>query len=434
MSKEAAHVEWFAKECAVVTHHRLKTSADGKSVEVDPDAKLEEELIVRPTSETIIRNTYKKRITSHRDLPLLINQRANVVRRELRTRLFLRTAEFLWQEWHTAHATADEADAEARKMLDVYHDFTSHFMGLYSVTGKKSPSERFAGAVETYTFEPMMQDGKALQAGTSHNLGQNFAKAFDVTYTNTHNELEHVRATSWWVSTRLMWGLVMAHGDDQGLVLPPALAPYQLVIVPIAKTDEDKAAIKEFLQPVIDTIKQQSFSLQSEYFDRSMEINVHIDETDGKSPWRKFAQRELQGAPLRIGIGKRDIEQWQIELYRRDTQEKKFYTVDEIKTIMPALLEEIHQTIYQKHQSFSQSNTRVAHNYDEFKEYIEQWFVLCHRDGTDETEAAIQEETKGTIRCLPFAEELSGVKIHEAGICIYSWKPSSQRVLFAKAY
>ncbi|MBI3482156.1 MAG: proline--tRNA ligase [Bacteroidetes bacterium] len=386
LAKEASHVEGFAKECAIVTHYRLKNAPDGNGVIVDPDAKLEEELIIRPTSETVIWNSYKKWIQSYRDLPILINQWCNVVRWEMRTRLFLRTAEFLWQEGHTAHATADEAVKETRQMLDVYADFAENFMAVPVIKGKKSEGEKFPGAIDTYCIEALMQDGKALQAGTSHFLGQNFAKAFDVQFTNKEGKLELVWGTSWGVSTRLMGALIMAHSDDDGLVLPPKLAPIHVVIVPIFKTEEE--------------------------------------------PGFKFAEHEMRGVPVRIAIGPRDLENGTVEVARRDTKEKQVMKMDDVVNEIPKLLDAIQLNIYQKALKFRNDNTLKVDSYDEFKKILDEkpGFVLAHWDGTKESEASIKEETKATIRCIPLDSP------EENGKCIYSGKPSSRRVLFARAY
>ncbi len=416
LSKEADHVEGFAKECAVVTHYRLKNSPDGKGVVVDPEAKLEEELIVRPTSETIIWNTYKNWIQSYRDLPILINQWANVVRWEMRTRLFLRTAEFLWQEGHTAHATREEAVAETEQMIQVYAEFAEKYMAMPVVVGKKSESERFAGAVETYTIEAMMQDGKALQSGTSHFLGQNFAKAFDVTFINNENKLEHVWATSWGVSTRLMGALIMTHSDDNGLVLPPKLAPYQVVIVPIYKNKEQLDAISEKVKEITTQLK-------------ALGISVRFDNNDQKKPGWKFAEYELKGVPVRLAMGARDLENGTVEVARRDTLTKETVPMDGIDQYIKKLLDEMQINIYQKALKQREEMTRNVDTYDEFKEEIEKGgFLLCHWDGTAETEEKIKNETKATIRCIP----LEGDKT--AGKCMVTGKPSAQRVLFARAY
>lgn len=416
-SKEASHVEGFAKECAVVTHYRLKNDPDGKGIIVDENAKLEEELIVRPTSETIIWNTYKNWIQSYRDLPILCNQWANVVRWEMRTRLFLRTAEFLWQEGHTAHATKEEAMEEAEKMIRVYADFAENFLALPVIMGAKSANERFAGALETYTIEALMQDGKALQSGTSHFLGQNFAKAFDVTFTSKEGTLDYVWATSWGVSTRLMGALIMAHSDDNGLVLPPKLAPIQVVIVPIYKGEEQLALISE---TALDIKKKLE----------SLGISVKYDNRDTQKPGWKFAEYELKGVPVRIAIGPRDIEQGTVEIARRDTLTKETLPIAGIEHTIQQLLETIQSSIYQKAFDFRQSNTIEVNSYEEFKKAISKQvgFVSAHWDGTSETEEKIKQETKATIRCIPFNAK------QEVGTCIYSGKPSQQRVLFAIAY
>ena len=390
LSREAEHVEGFAKECAVVTHYRLKNAADGSGVVVDPSAKLEEELIIRPTSETIIWNTYKNWIQSYRDLPILCNQWANVFRWEMRTRLFLRTAEFLWQEGHTAHATREEAETEARRMLDVYADFAENFMAVPVVKGVKSANERFAGALDTYTIEAMMQDGKALQSGTSHFLGQNFAKAFDVQFINKNNELEYVWATSWGVSTRLMGALIMTHSDDNGLVLPPKLAPIQVVIIPIYKNAEQLQAIDAKANEIADKL-------------RTMGISVKYDNADNKRPGFKFADYELKGVPVRLVMGGRDLENGTVEVMRRDTLEKETMSVENIEQVVKTLLDEIQANIFQKALKYRQEHTITVDSYDEFKEKIEEGgFILAHWDGTTETEERIKEETKATIRCIPF--------------------------------
>ena len=428
-SKEASHVEWFAKECAIVTHYRLKNDESGKGVVVDPEAKLEEELIIRPTSETIIWDSYKRWIHSYRDLPLLINQWANVMRWEMRTRLFLRSSEFLWQEGHTAHATAQEAEEETKKMLMVYSDFVKNFMAIHHYLWEKPEHEKFAGAVKTYSFEPMMQDGKALQAGTSHNLWQNFAKAFDVQFTNKDNQLEYVYATSWWVSTRLMGGLIMAHSDDQWLVLPPVLAPIHLVIVPIIKNPEDFDKIQSFLEPELTKINNMSLDISSEFlWEYHTPIHVKIDNDEKRSPGWKYNEYELKWVPLRIAIGARDMEKWQVELYRRDTQEKQFVSIENLAKVVGDLLSDMQSTIYKKHATFTSDNTYKVDSYDEFKQKIEWWFVLAHWDWTTDTALQIQEETKATIRCIPFDSE------QEQGVDMITGKPSSRRVLFAKAY
>ncbi|OQA50453.1 MAG: Proline--tRNA ligase [Bacteroidetes bacterium ADurb.Bin302] len=416
LSKEADHVEGFAKECAVVTHYRLKKNPDGSGVVVDPAAKLEEELIVRPTSETIIWSTYKNWIHSYRDLPILCNQWANVVRWEMRTRLFLRTAEFLWQEGHTAHATKEEAEEEAVKMLNVYADFAENFMAIPVLKGVKSANERFAGAVETYCIEALMQDGKALQAGTSHFLGQNFAKAFDVTFMNKDNKQELVWATSWGVSTRLMGALIMSHSDDDGLILPPNLAPYQVVIVPIYKSDEQLKDIDAKVDTIIANLKL-------------LEVSVKYDNADNKRPGFKFAEYELKGVPVRLAIGARDLENNTVEVFRRDTKEKETRSLDGIEQYVRDLMSDIQSNIYKKALDYRSSVTREVNSYDEFKEEIEKGgFLLCHWDGTTETEEKIKEETKATIRCIP----LEGDQI--PGKCMVTDKPSKQRVIFARSY
>ena len=416
LSREAEHVEGFAKECAVVTHHRLMNDPDGKGVVVDPNARLEEELIIRPTSETIIWSTYKNWITSYRDLPILCNQWCNVMRWEMRTRLFLRTAEFLWQEGHTAHATEEEAENYAATMLDVYADFAEKVMAIPVVKGVKSPNERFAGALNTYSIEAMMQDGKALQAGTSHFLGQNFAKSFDVTFLSKENKYEYVWATSWGVSTRLMGALIMTHSDDNGLVLPPNLAPTQVVIVPIFKKQDQLDALMEKLNPLADELKK-------------LGIRVQIDASDKATPGYKFADYELKGVPLRIAMGGRDLENGTVELARRDTMTKETVAFDGIVETIQNLLKEIQDNIYQKALNFRLENTREVDTWEEFKEEIKKGgFLMCHWDGTPETEEKIKAETKATIRCIP----LEGDKT--PGKCIYTGKPSSQRVIFAIAY
>ena len=416
LSREADHVEGFAKECAVVTHYRLKNSPEGKGVVVDPEARLEEELIIRPTSETIIWNTYKNWIQSHRDLPILCNQWANVLRWEMRTRMFLRTAEFLWQEGHTAHATKEEALEEAVKMLNVYADFAENFMAVPVIKGVKSANERFAGALDTYTIEAMMQDGKALQSGTSHFLGQNFAKAFDVKFLNKNNELEHVWATSWGVSTRLMGALIMTHSDDNGLVLPPRLAPIQVVIVPIYKNAEQLAQITKTVEPIISELKQYG-------------ISVKFDDADNKRPGFKFAEYELKGVPVRLAIGARDIENGTVEVMRRDKLEKSIAQLDGIATYVKDLLDDIQQNIFNKALAHRESKTVEVDTYEDFKQKIEEGgFILAHWDGTPETEEKIKEETKATIRCIP----LDGDKT--PGVCMVTGKPSAQRVIFARSY
>ena len=416
-SKEASHVEGFAKECAVVTHYRLKNDPNGKGVIVDPDAKLEEELIVRPTSETIIWNTYKHWIQSYRDLPILCNQWANVVRWEMRTRLFLRTAEFLWQEGHTAHATSQEALEETERMVNVYATFAEQFMAVPVIKGAKSANERFAGALETYCIEALMQDGKALQAGTSHFLGQNFAKAFDVRFATKEGKEDYVWATSWGVSTRLMGALIMSHSDDNGLVLPPKLAPYQVVIVPIYKQADQLEAISEKVKEI--TAKLKAFG-----------ISVKYDNSDTKKPGWKFAEYELKGVPVRIAIGPRDLENGTAEIARRDTLEKQVVSMDGIETFVQKLLDDIQENIYNKALKFRNGMITSVDTYEEFKEVLQNkgGFILAHWDGTTETEQAIKDETKATIRCIPFDQ------IPEEGKCIYSGKPSKGRVLFALAY
>ena len=416
LSREAEQGEGFAKECAVVTHYRLKNAADGSGVVVDPSAKLEEELIIRPTSETIIWNTYKNWIQSYRDLPILCNQWANVFRWEMRTRLFLRTAEFLWQEGHTAHATREEAETEARRMLDVYADFAENFMAVPVVKGVKSANERFAGALDTYTIEAMMQDGKALQSGTSHFLGQNFAKAFDVQFINKNNELEYVWATSWGVSTRLMGALIMTHSDDNGLVLPPKLAPIQVVIIPIYKNAEQLQAIDAKANEIADKL-------------RVMGISVKYDNADNKRPGFKFADYELKGVPVRLVMGGRDLENGTVEVMRRDTLEKETMSVENIEQVVKTLLDEIQANIFQKALKYRQEHTITVDSYDEFKEKIEEGgFILAHWDGTTETEERIKEETKATIRCIPFDGDTT------PGVCMVTGKPSARRVLFARSY
>jgi prolyl-tRNA synthetase len=415
-SKEASHVSGFAKECAVVTHYRLKSDDDG-SIVVDPTAKLEEELIVRPTSETVIWDTYRKWIQSYRDLPILINQWANVVRWEMRTRLFLRTSEFLWQEGHTAHATKEEAIKEAELMLNVYADFAQNFMAVPVIKGVKTESERFAGAVETYCIEALMQDGKALQAGTSHFLGQNFAKAFDVKFADKEGVLEYVWATSWGVSTRLIGALIMTHSDDNGLVLPPTLAPDQVVIVPIYRTDEERNAIGEVADKMIKQLRAEG-------------IRVKYDERDTHKPGWKFNEYELKGVPVRIAIGPKDLEKGTVEIARRDTLQKQFINQNETVSVVTKLLDEIQENIFKKAKNYRDSHITEVDTYEEFKEVLETkgGFVSAHWDGTTATEELIQNETKATIRCIP----LDGNQ--EKGKCIVTGAISSKRVLFAKAY
>jgi prolyl-tRNA synthetase len=417
LSREAAHVEGFAKECAVVTHYRLKSSNNGKEVIVDPDAKLEEELIVRPTSETIIWNTYKNWIQSYRDLPLLINQWANVVRWEMRTRLFLRTAEFLWQEGHTAHASMQEAIDEAKLILDVYADFAENHLAIPVHKGLKTVNERFAGAIDTYCIEALMQDGKALQAGTSHFLGQNFAKAFDVKFQTKEGKQDLVWATSWGVSTRLIGGLIMTHSDDQGLVLPPSVAPIKVVIVPIYKNDEEKSKVTEVAERIEKEIK-------------SFGISVKFDHDDNKKPGWKFAEYELKGVPLRIAIGPKDVEKNTVELARRDTLSKEFVAADNIGKYIADLIPEIQQSIFNKALAYREENTHQANSFSEMKEILKNksGFVWANWDGTTETELKIKEETKASIRFIPLKED----KIE--GQCIYSGKPAKHKVVFAKAY
>ena len=416
LSKEADHVEGFAKECAVVTHYRLKQNPDGPGVVVDPEAKLEEELIVRPTSETIIWSTYKNWIHSYRDLPILCNQWANVVRWEMRTRLFLRTAEFLWQEGHTAHATEAEAVEETVKMLHVYGDFAEKFLAIPVIRGVKSANERFAGALETFCIEALMQDGKALQAGTSHFLGQNFAKAFDVTFMNKENKQELVWATSWGVSTRLMGALIMTHSDDNGLVLPPTLAPIQVVIVPIYKTEEQLNAIRAKVDALSAELKAAG-------------IRVKFDDDDTKKPGWKFAEYELKGVPVRLAMGARDLENNTVEVARRDTLTKETVSFDGLVGYIQNLLTDVQNNIFQKAVDYRASVTREVNSYEEFKVEIEKGgFLLCHWDGTPETEELIKQETKATIRCIP----LEGDKT--PGVCMVTGKPSKQRVVFARAY
>ncbi len=414
---EEKNAEGFAKECAVVTHYRLKNDPETKGkLIVDPEAKLEEELVVRPTSEAVIWNTYKNWIQSYRDLPILVNQWANVVRWEMRTRIFLRTAEFLWQEGHTAHATRQEAMDETTQMLDIYAQFAEEYMGVSVVQGIKTENERFAGAEETFCIEAMMQDGKALQAGTSHFLGQNFAKAFDVKFSNSEGKLDHVWGTSWGVSTRLMGALIMAHSDDDGLILPPKLAPIQVVIVPIFKGEEQLDIINEKVSEFIPLLKEQG-------------ISVKYDNRTTHKPGWKFAQYEMKGVPIRLAIGPKDLENGTIEMARRDTKEKQTISFEEISSIIPSLLDEMQDSIYQKSLNFRMDNSTKIDDYEEFKKQIEKGgFVYAHWDGSGETEEKIKTETKATIRCIPIDGE------NEEGKCIYTGKPSSKRVIFAKAY
>ena len=416
LSKEAEHVEGFAKECAVVTHYRLKTNHDGTGVVVDPAAKLEEELIIRPTSETIIWNTYRNWIQSYRDLPILCNQWANVMRWEMRTRLFLRTAEFLWQEGHTAHATREEAEIEAKKMQEVYANFAENYMAMPVIKGVKSESERFAGALDTYTIEAMMQDGKALQAGTSHFLGQNFGKAFDVTFIDKNGKSDYAWATSWGVSTRLIGALIMSHSDDNGLVLPPHLAPIQVVIVPIYRSAEQLAQISEKVAGIVAKLK-------------ALGISVKYDDADNKKPGWKFAEYELKGVPVRLAMGGRDLENNTIEVMRRDTLEKETITCDGIEEYVKNLLEEIQANIFKKAYDHREANIINVDTYEELKEKIEDGvFIMAHWDGTPETEELIKNETKATIRCIPLAGDKT------PGKCMVTGKPSACRVLFARAY
>ena len=415
-SREAEHVQGFAKECAVVTHYRLKENEDGSDVVVDPSAKLEEELIIRPTSETIIWNTYKGWIKSWRDLPIMCNQWCNVMRWEMRTRPFLRTSEFLWQEGHTAHATKEEAEAEAQKMLKVYADFAEKWMAVPVIQGVKSETERFAGALDTYTIEAMMQDGKALQSGTSHFLGQNFAKSFDVTFLNRENKPEYVWATSWGVSTRLMGALIMVHSDDNGLVLPPNLAPIQVVMIPIYKNDEQLNAIREKLQPVIRELQAAG-------------VSVKLDDSDNKRPGFKFADYELKGIPVRLAMGARDLENNTIELMRRDTLEKENVSFDNIAQHVTELLTDIQNNLFEKARRYRDAHIYECDNYDEFKTKVKDGgFFLCHWDGTAETEAKIKEETQATIRCIPFGYEQT------EGVDMVSGKPAKCRVIIARSY
>lgn len=416
LCREAEHVEGFAKECAVVTHYRLKNDPNGNGVIVDPDAKLEEELIVRPTSETIIWGTYKNWIHSYRDLPILCNQWANVMRWEMRTRMFLRTAEFLWQEGHCAHATAEESEARTVQMINLYADFAEKYMAMPVIKGVKSANERFAGALNTYTIEAMMQDGKALQSGTSHNLGQNFAKAFDVTFANKDNKPELVWANSWGVSTRLMGALIMTHSDDNGLVLPPHLAPIQVVIVPIYKNAEQLSEISKTVLPLVDKLKAKG-------------ISVKYDDADNRRPGFKFADYELKGVPVRLVLGARDIEKGVIEVMRRDTLEKSELPLDNIENSVAELLEDIQNNLFQKALRHREEMTRTVDTYDEFKKEIEKGgFILAHWDGTTETEEKVKAETKATIRCIPLEGDTT------PGFCMVTGKPSKQRVIFARNY
>lgn len=415
LSREADHVEGFAKECAVITHSRLRSAENG--VEVDPDSKLEEELIVRPTSETIIWDTYKNWIQSHRDLPILLNQWANVVRWEMRTRLFLRTMEFLWQEGHTAHATQDEAVEETLKMLEVYRTFAEEYMAMPVITGVKTASERFAGAIDTYCIEALMQDGKALQAGTSHFLGQNFAKAFDVKFQTKENKLEYVWATSWGVSTRLIGGLIMTHSDDKGLVLPPKLAPTQVVIVPIFRKEDDLAKIQSYIEPVQKALENKG-------------ISVLFDGRDQYKPGFKFTQHEVEGVPVRIAVGMRDVENGKCELARRDTGDKTLVAINDAVATIEQLLADIQTHLFERAKAYRDEMTSTVDTYEDFKKVLEDkgGFIYAHWDGSPETEAKIKEETKATIRCIPLFDD------DESGSCMVSGKPSKRKVLFAKSY
>lgn len=416
LEKEEEHAEGFAKECAVVTHYRLKANPEGKGLIVDPNAKLEEELIIRPTSEAVIWNAYKGWIQSWRDLPLLINQWANVVRWEMRTRIFLRTAEFLWQEGHTAHATEQEAVEETERMLGVYADFVENWMAVPVLQGVKTANERFAGAVDTYCIEGLMQDGKALQCGTSHFLGQNFARSFDVQFVNKENQLEYPWATSWGVSTRLMGALIMAHSDDNGLVLPPKLAPIQVVIIPIYRSPEDLAAISEKVEPIVAEL-------------RAAGVSVKYDDSDNQRSGWKFAEYELRGVPVRLGLGMRDLESGTVEVARRDTLTKESQPIEGVASRVVSLLDEIQKSIYQRAMTFREENTFLVDTWDEFKAQIEKGgFIMAHWDGTSETEEKIKQETKATIRCIPLVSTL------ESGSCVYSGQPSAKRVVFARAY
>ncbi len=416
-NKEASHVDGFAKECAVVTHYRLKTDESGKGIIVDPDAKLEEELIIRPTSETIIWDTYRKWVQSYRDLPILVNQWANVVRWEMRTRLFLRTTEFLWQEGHTAHATEAEAIAEAEQMMNIYAEFVENYMAVPVIKGLKTESERFAGAVETYCIEALMQDGKALQAGTSHFLGQNFAKAFDVKYTAKDGGLEYVWATSWGVSTRLIGALIMTHSDDNGLVLPPNLAPDQVVIVPIYRNEEQFEAVSKVANSLMTDLRAKGF-------------RVKFDNRDTHKPGWKFNEYELKGVPVRIAIGPKDVEKGTVEIARRDTLQKEFIPNNEVVSKVESLMQDIQENLFRKALDFRIENTTEVDTYDEFKQVLDSkgGFILAHWDGTEATEEQIKNETKATIRCIPLDDKV------QAGSCMVTGDPSPRKVLFARAY
>ncbi len=431
LAKEANHVDGFAKECAVVTHYRLKADPV-HGVIVDPEAKLEEELIIRPTSETIIWNTYKKRISSYRDLPILINQRANVVRWEMRTRMFLRTAEFLWQEGHTAHATDEEAEAEAMKMLRVYELFFKTVLAIDPVAGRKSESEKFAGADHTYTLEAYMQDGKALQSCTSHHLWQNFAKAFDVKFKDTNNEEQYVYATSRWASTRMMWGLILSHSDDKGLILPPVLAPVHVVIVPIFKTPDEYTELMDYLSPAVQLLEQQTLTLQytlDKPFTYHVPLTLKVDADDQNSPGWKYAEYELKWVPVRIAVGKRDKEQGVVEVVRRDTGTKQSVAIADLPSFVLQTLQEMQQDLLHRNLAMRESNTVLVDTYDQFKQALDAGkFVLAHRDGTAETEEKIKQECNCVTRCIPLNSPM------ESGVCVYSGKPSNQRVLFARAY
>jgi len=428
-TKEAKHVEWFATESAIVTHYRLKKDDLTGDIVVDPDAKLDEELIVRPTSETIIWNTYRDWIQSYRDLPLLINQRANIVRREMRTRLFLRTAEFLRQEGHTAHASAQEAQIESQKMRNIYNDFYTNILAISAVMGEKSANERFAGAENTYTLEAMMQDGKALQACTSHYLGQNFGKAFDVQFLNQNNEKEYAYATSRWLSTRAVWGLIMSHSDDKWLVLPPAITPIHVVMIPFFKTQEDLTAIDDYISNLQAQLNHQELKIDLTTKPFKRDIITKFDTDSEKSPGWKFNEYELLWVPVRLTIGKKEMEQWLIELYRRDIGTKELIKIENCTEKVMETLYDIQQNLLEKNKKMREDNTVIADTYEAFQRYLDdEKFVMAHRDGTPDTEQLIKEETKATIRCIPLGE------IKESGYCIKTGKPSSQRVLFARSY